>query len=45
LHSGRDGEVRFGNVEITAVGLELDRKFAALLFHPGVTVPDALLTT
>jgi hypothetical protein len=35
----------FGNVEVTAVGVELDRKLAALLFHLGVTVPDALRTT
>ena len=35
----------FGNVEVTAVGVELDRKLAALLFHLGVRVPDALLTT
>jgi hypothetical protein len=35
----------FGNVEVTAVGVELDRKLAALLFHLGVTVPDGLLTT
>jgi hypothetical protein len=38
-------ENRFGNVEVTAVGVELDLKLAALLFHLGVTIPDALLTT
>lgn len=33
----------FANPEITAVGIELDRKMAALLEHLGVAVPDALL--
>jgi len=31
--------------ETELLGVELDRKLAALLFHLGVTVPDALLTT
>lgn len=35
----------FGNVEVTAVGVELDRKLTALLFELGVRVPDALLMT
>jgi hypothetical protein len=32
----------FGDAAITEVGLELDRKLAALLEHLGVTVPPAL---
>ena len=35
----------FGIPEVTAVGVELDRKMAALLDHLGVAVPDALLAT
>ena len=35
----------FGNPEVKAVGVELDRKLAALLAHLGVGVPDALLTS
>ena len=35
----------FANPQITAVGVELDRKLAALLEHLGVAVPDALRTT
>jgi uncharacterized protein (DUF302 family) len=35
----------FGNPEITAVGIELDHKMAALLDHLGAAVPDALVTT
>jgi hypothetical protein len=34
----------FGNPEITAVGVELDRKMATLLDNLRVPVPDALLT-
>jgi hypothetical protein len=34
----------FGNPEITSVGVELDRKMAALLDNLDVPVPDALLT-
>jgi len=33
----------FGIPEITAVGVELDRKMAALLNHLGAAVPDALV--
>jgi hypothetical protein len=33
----------FGIPEVTAVGVELDRKMAALLDHLGAPVPDALL--
>ncbi len=33
----------FGVPEITAVGVELDRKIAALLDHLGTAVPDALV--
>jgi hypothetical protein len=33
----------FGIAEVTAVGVELDRKMAALLDHLGAPVPDALL--
>jgi hypothetical protein len=32
----------FGHPQITEVGVELDRKMAALLKHLGVAVPDAL---
>jgi uncharacterized protein (DUF302 family) len=35
----------FGNPEIAAVGVELDRKIAALLEHLDVAVPRALLTS
>jgi hypothetical protein len=35
----------FGNPAITVVGVELDRKVAALLDHLGVTVPYALYTS
>jgi hypothetical protein len=35
----------FGNPEVKAVGVELDRKLAALLAHLGVGVPDALRTS
>lgn len=35
----------FANSQITAVGVELDRKMAALLEHLGVGVPDALTTS
>jgi hypothetical protein len=35
----------FGNPDILAVGVELDRKVAALLGHLGVEVPDALLSS
>jgi hypothetical protein len=35
----------FSNPAITAVGVELDRKVAALLEHLGVTVPYALCTS
>ncbi len=35
----------FARPEVTTVGVELDRKMAALLDHLGVEVPDALLTT
>ena len=35
----------FANPQITAVGVELDRKMAALLDHLGIGVPDALHTT
>jgi hypothetical protein len=35
----------FGNPEVKAVGVELDRKLAALLSQLGVGVPDALLTS
>jgi hypothetical protein len=35
----------FGNPEVKAVGVELDRKLAALLSHLRVGVPDALLTS
>jgi hypothetical protein len=35
----------FGNPEVKAVGVELDRKLAALLSDLGVGVPDALLTS
>jgi hypothetical protein len=35
----------FGNPAITVVGVELDRKMAALLEHLGLTVPDALCTS
>jgi hypothetical protein len=34
----------FGNPQVTTVGVELDRKLAALLEHLRVPVPDALLT-
>ena len=39
--SGQFGS--FGNPEVTAVGLELDHKVAALLEHLGVDVPEELL--
>jgi hypothetical protein len=39
-----DQVASFANPEVTAVGLELDRKMAALLDHLGVSVSDALLT-
>jgi len=32
----------FGNPEVTAVGLELDAKMAALLAHLDAAVPEAL---
>jgi hypothetical protein len=35
----------FANPEITAVGVELDRKVAALLAHLGLDVPDVLLAS
>ncbi|WP_030455868.1 DUF302 domain-containing protein [Herbidospora cretacea] len=35
----------FGDPEIAAVGVELDRKVAALLGHLGVPVPERLLRT
>lgn len=35
----------FGKPEIAAVGVELDRKVAALLEHLGVDVPEPLLTS
>lgn len=35
----------FGNKEIAAVGVELDRKVAALLVHLDAPVPPALLTS
>jgi hypothetical protein len=39
--SGQFGS--FGNPAVTAVGLELDHKLAALLEHLGIDVPDELL--
>jgi hypothetical protein len=35
----------FANPEITAVGVELDRKVAALLAHLGLDVADPLLAS
>ncbi len=57
IWEGPDGAARFtvdqpssnfgsyGNPDIAAVGIELDRKLAALLEHLGVAVPGALLTS
>ena len=57
IWEGPDGAARFtvdqpssdfgsyGNPDIAAVGVELDRKLAALLEHLGVEVPEALLTS
>ena len=57
IWEGPDGAARFtvdqpssdfgsyGKPEIAAVGVELDRKLAALLEHLGVEVPEALLTS
>jgi hypothetical protein len=35
----------FGSPQVTDVGIELDRRMAALLEHLGVAVPDALRTS
>ncbi|MGH3853857.1 MAG: DUF302 domain-containing protein, partial [Pseudonocardiaceae bacterium] len=35
----------YGNPDITIVGVELDRKLAALLDHLGLDVPEALMTS
>jgi hypothetical protein len=35
----------FGDAEVSAVGIELDHKLAALLEHLGVSVPHELRTT
>jgi uncharacterized protein (DUF302 family) len=57
IWGGTDGTARFsvdqpssyfgsyGQPEIAAVGVELDRKLAALLEHLGVDVPESLLTS
>jgi hypothetical protein len=57
IWEGPDGAARFtvdqpssnfgsyGKPDIAAVGVELDRKLAALLEHLGVAVPEALLTS